>query len=276
MKNRNIILLFLSIILAGCTEIIEVELDDTYTNLAVEGSITNRLKMQSVKISKTSNYFSNIPADKATGAEVSITEYDEDGSLLQIFNLTEYDPGLYLTEDNVCGFAGRTYKLDILLDGVEYTASSLMKSVTRIDSIEFYYDPEDDRKFLISLFAREPSTPGDNYMFSVYKDIFLETDTITELVFKNDNLINGKYIYDIIVQSVRGKVGNSITLKMSAITEEYYKYNIALLKEVLYNEGPFEAAPANIRGNLSNGALGFFAAVSETYYTKEIGSGGDK
>ena len=72
MKNRNIILLFLSIILAGCTEIIEVELDDTYTNLAVEGSITNRLKMQSVKISKTSNYFSNIPLNFSQATTINI------------------------------------------------------------------------------------------------------------------------------------------------------------------------------------------------------------
>lgn len=271
MKKLHLLLSGIVIFLAGCTEKIDIELYETYSRIVIEGSITNRQLMHTIKLSKSSSYFSNEKAEMISGAEVSISESYSNGELRGIHQLIEYEPGIYKTDKNVMGFPGLFYTLTVNIVGKQYAATSEMRPVTRIDSIHFFTDEENPRIFLIALYAREPSTPGDYYMWSVYKNYQLVTNTITELIFKNDELINGKYISGIIVQTVKGSMGTLVTLKMSSITKEYFNYNIALLKEAIYNEGPFEAAPANIKGNISNGALGFFSAQSETFYTRKIG-----
>ena len=49
---------------------------------------------------------------------------------------------------------------------------------------------------------------------------------------------------------------------MAGITKEYYKFLEALKTEAGYHNPLFDGPPANVIGNISNGALGFFAAQS--------------
>ena len=56
--------------------------------------------------------------------------------------------------------------------------------------------------------------------------------------------------------------GDSITLEMAGITEEYANFIWDVQDETGFNTPLFSGPPANIRGNISNGAIGFFYAYS--------------
>jgi hypothetical protein len=251
--------------LCGCTEKIDIDLFESPVNLVVEGYVTDEVKRHSVILSRSSPYFNDSPPEMVSGAAVII----EDSSTL--YTLSENSPGIYLTDAFFAGIPGNSYTLIVTVDGETYTATSAMPSVQPIDSIAFYKSETQERVYEIGLWTQEPSEPGNHYFWRVYKDFVLMSKNITQLEFANDDLINGNYLSGVRVQSVEARAENRITLEMASITEEYYEYCLAIIKETLYADGPFESAPASITGNISNGALGFFTAYSLTRKSRYIG-----
>lgn len=252
-------------ILCSCTEKINVDLFESPVNLVVEGYITNETRQHTVVLSRTSPYFSAEPPEMVSGATVTI----EDTSILYV--LTEVVPGFYVTNEAFAGIPGNSYTLTIQLDGETYTSTSSMPSVQPIDSIAFYKREMEEKLYDIGIFMQEPPDPGNYYFWKVYKDFALVSKNITQLKFASDDLINGNYLSGLRVQSVEARAENRITLEMASITEEYYEYCLAIIKETLYSDGPFESAPASITGNISNGALGFFTAYALTRKSRYIG-----
>ena len=135
MKN-TIFFLLVIIISSSCTERIDnLKLDSSVRRLVVEGIITNESKAHQVKLSYTSDYFSDEPSPPATGATVLLM-YNN-----QILELEETIPGCYFTPDSFRGRPGVKYELNILgidadEDGVndEFTAENYLYPVTNIDS----------------------------------------------------------------------------------------------------------------------------------------------
>lgn len=250
--------------LSSCTELIDIKLDDSEVRLVIEGEITNEPARHAVKITRSANYFSNEPAPGVTGAIVSITDGENSHILI------EEEPGLYLTEPDVFGTPGKTYQLTVLTGGMEYTATTEMKQVMPIDSIQFRRSVRDEKNYEVLLYAQEPTAPGDHYMWKSYKNDSLLTDSISKVIFLNDDLINGRYLNGLIVQQIEAIPGDEITLEMLAVPQEYYQFVLTLMIESRWRGGPFDGPPANIQGNISNGALGFFVAYSQTRNKRTI------
>lgn len=262
MKRLFYISITLLIFVSSCTEPFEANLDSTYVRLVVQGSISNELKTHQVSLTKSADYFSNKPAEKVTGANVTISDGDN------IYSLTEISEGLYET-DTIVGKPGKTYSLSIRSDGENYTSSCYLNSIAPIDSINFgYYDygeysDYNDSSLYVLLNALEPATPGNYYLWNVYKNGVLESDTLSESSFSDDIFVNGNYMTNITVQWVKNAlIGDTISLEMQSITEEYYNYINQIMSETVWNMGPFDGPPANPSGNISNGAMGFFLAYS--------------
>jgi hypothetical protein len=273
---RPILNIALAIALAGflaqCTERIDVEVDSTYTRLVVEGHITTDTLAHAVKLSLSGDYFANKPADRVSDATVMIDDGD------QTIQLTESktEPGLYLTEDDYHGIPGKTYTLlisqvDVDADGEYevYTARSVLHPVAPLDSIGLELMESPHFKFYqVLVYAWDP--PETNfYAFKVYKNYKLITDTLNELVVQNDEFFNGNYTYGIpsqfLDQDEEEEIledGDVVTFELNGITEEFYQYVIEAQSEVFYQTPMFSGPPANIKSNISNGALGFFTAYS--------------
>jgi hypothetical protein len=245
-------------LMVSCSEKINLKLDDSEIRLVVEGEITNEPGRHLVKITRSAGYFSNRPPEAVSGALVSIT----DGEL--VYDLVEESPGRYLTSPEVAGVPGKTYTLNLLIDGVEHQASSTMKEVMDIDSIQARPGSRTEGVYEILLFAQEPATPGDFYMWRTYRNDTLLTDSISKVIFLADDLINGRYLNGLIVQTAEASPGDEITLEMLAVPEDYYQFVLTLMIESRWRGGPFDGPPANVIGNVSGNSLGFFVAYSKT------------
>jgi hypothetical protein len=278
--KKNIYKFFvLLVFISACTEKFDVELESTHIRLVVQGSISNERTAHQVSLTKSGDYFSNTSAPRVSEATVSISDGDN------TFNLTKISDGLYET-DTIAGEIGKTYTLTVQSEGEIYTASSKLNYCAPIDSINFgYYDIKayDDEEVLdsngnivepyaaILLNAMEPEPSGDYYLFHVFKNSVLESDTLHKVNFTDDYFINGFYMYDVTVQWVEDvSIGDTITLEMQAITEGYYNYIIQLLTETVWNAGPLGGPPANPIGNISNGAMGYFIAYSTVEMTRIV------
>lgn len=278
MKKITYIIIGLILVVTSCTEPYDTPLESSYERLVVQGSITDELKHHQISLSKSADYFSNQPAPRVTGAEVRISDGET------IFNLTEVSDGIYETEI-IAGEIGKTYTLTITTEGRMYEASCKLNVCPEVDSIDFaFYDLSEydiiDSSAYILLNAMEPETPNNYYMWNVYKNGILETDTINEVYFSDDRFINGYYMYDTEVAWIRNvQIGDTITLETLSITEEYYNYVSQILTVTDWNMGPFGGPAANPNGNIvevnpnnnnNDNPMGFFLAYSTHRITRTV------
>jgi hypothetical protein len=271
--NQRIIHIVSIISLAGflvsCREKIELKLDSTFTRMVVEGSITNQAMVHTVHLTATSDYFTSVEPPPVTGALVEIS----DGT--QVFPLTETAPGVYQTDPSVKGNPGKKYTLtirgiDINGDGAKeiYTASEVMKPVMVLDSVvvEKQKPLSTPQLYKVNGWGKEPSTPDDCYMWNYWLNGKLQSDTLSKSVFIDDTFVNGSYIPGLtIFDEIKAQTGDTILVETRALTRQYYDFIVTLMLETVWNQGGGAGPPANVKGNVSNGALGYFHASGVSY-----------
>ena len=274
LKNTALILLLLTAA-AACTEKITIDLEETYTRLVVDGAVGTDTTAYTVRLSKTADYFYNEPVPRVVNAEVTIT----DGT--NTFPLTETAPGvsgIYSTAAGFHGTVGAAYTVNIRLaeeiaGTKDYSASCRMNPVTRLDSIQAVFQPDwgEEGFWEIRVFAQEPADQKNYYLFQLYRNGTLLTDSIQKYMITDDTYINGNYISGATAmyldngdpnQSIQP--GDQIMVKMSGISKEYFDF-IYQVQMAGFNIPFFSAPPANVQGNISSEGVGFFAAYSSTY-----------
>jgi hypothetical protein len=271
MKYGNTIsfIILLSTIIVSCTERIDIELDDSYTRLVVDGAITTNSAAHTVVLSKTSSYFYNKPSEMVTGASVIIS----DGLLS--FPLKEALPGVYRTAPLVHGVVGKTYTLNIRLavqigGFTDYNASSTIYPVNKLDSVglQFHPDWSEGGFWEVKCYMQDPPTL-DYYRFLVSRNDKMLSDTLNEWFVTDDKYFNGNYTNGAAVAYLRQdspaeglSPGDKITVEVNSIGRDYANFIWAAQSELFGSNPLFSGPPANIVGNISNGAVGFFAAYS--------------
>ncbi|MBN1198922.1 MAG: DUF4249 domain-containing protein [Bacteroidales bacterium] len=275
MKRLILYSILLTLISFSCTERIDLNLDETYTRLVVDGSISNDTARYLISLSKTADYFYNEPAPRVVAASVSL--YNGISS----YPLHETEPGIsgiYETDSTFSGIIGETYTLNIDLDHpidnmTSYTSTCRMMNVSRLDSIQVVFQPDwgTDGVWEIRVFAQEPADEVNYYMFHYYRNDTLKTDSIWKIAVSDDKYINGSYINGLAAVYINNAntwetftQGDKVTLRMSGITREYYDF-ISQVKLSGFNIPFFTGPPANVQGNISHGGIGFFAAYSSSW-----------
>jgi len=258
-----------SILVVSCTERIDIKLDESYVRLVVDGTITTDTMAHTIMLSKSTSYFYNQPAPIVTGARVQITN----GKFT--YDLTEEMPGEYRTEPSVYGVAGETYTLNIKLESpigefTDYKAISTLYPVSPLDSVElvFHSDWSTDGIWEVKCFVQDPPTI-DFYRFMVLKNGEMVTDSLAEWFVTDDRFFNGNYAYGAPVAYLEQGLGDEglspgdkVTLEMNSIGNDYSNFLMQAQSELRGSNPLFSGPPANVKGNINNGAIGFFAAYS--------------
>jgi hypothetical protein len=268
-KYIHILFISLSVFLFSCTEPININLDSSTVRLVVEGYFTTDTISHKVRLSLTSDYFYDQAPQSVTGAKLDIS----DGK--NIFNLTEVSPGLYQTDPSVHGTAGNTYTLDIKLKSQiggysEYTATSKLNPVAKLDSIHLVYhaDWSTEGMWELKCFVQDPPTT-DYYRFLISRNDTMITDTLKEWFVTDDRFFNGFYVngatvgyFDQRIKEQRLISGDTVLLEMNNIGEDYANFLWEAQAEIRGSYPLFSGPPANVKGNINNGAIGFFAAYA--------------
>jgi len=259
--------LFVMLALASCTEKIDIALDNSYIRLVVEGCVTTDTMRHTVRLTTTSSYYYNQPAPVVEHARVLLN--DGFGSV----EMKETSPGIYRTDASYFGIPGRTYTLNIELaedigGHLEYSATSMLHGAAEMDSIGLLLHPDWGREGIweVKCYVLEPPTV-DFYRFLIYRNSRMLTDSLPEWFTIDDLLFNGNYTNGATVaylnQDNPGEslvAGDTITLEVNNIGKEYANFILEAQSEVRGSNPLFSGPPANVKGNISNGAVGFFAA----------------
>jgi hypothetical protein len=271
------IILFISLAVFSCTEKIDIKLDESYARLVVDGSITNDTMAHTIRLSSTSSYYYNQPAPMVSGANVTIT----DGT--QTFLLSEKTPGIYQTASSVFGIPGKTYQLNITLAQpiggyVDYTASSTMYPVQQLDSISLLFHREWSQQGIweVKCYVQEPPTI-DFYRFLILRNQTLLTDSLDEWFVTDDVFFNGNYTNGATVAYLQQGAsqeslspGDDVSVEVNSIGKDYYNFVLEAQAELRGSNPLFSGPPANVKGNINNGAVGSFNAYSATRSTARV------
>lgn len=266
-----ILVLLISVTLYSCTEKIDINLDESYIRLVVDGAITTDTMAHTIKLKTTSSYFYNEPSPVVTGAQLSIT----DGT--NTFTLSEDSAGVYHTTSNVYGVSGKTYTLNIKLAApiggyADYSATSTLYPITSLDSVSLLFHPDwtEHGMWEVKCYVQEPPTV-DFYRFLILRNQTMLTDTLNEWFITDDKFFNGSYTNGASVAYLQqGSAseglypGDTVTVEVNSIGKDYYNFLLDAQAELRGSNPLFSGPPANVKGNISNGAVGYFTAYSAT------------
>ena len=183
---------------------------------------------------------------------------------------TETTTGKY-TAPSFTGVAGKTYSLEVKLNGQTFTAKSTMPQKINLDTL-FISDEilfGETRK-LVNISYQDPPGKGNCYRYVQYIN-----DKKSKPIFtNNDDYIDGKYVETKLWYLVDEdenpqeeiKTGNTVKVDLLCIDQAVYKYWYSVFQSATGNSQ--SASPANPVTNISGGALGYFSA--HTTQTKSV------
>jgi len=255
MKSIKIIsfLLFL-VSFVGCfKERVELDLNSgENVRLAVEAWITDLDEVQTITLTTTSDYLGPVDQPPVTDAIVNLSYDNESISLLH------KSSGVYAAPLNWRAQPGKEYKLEIIYDGKEYTATSFMDDMPAVENVfANALEVENDTvKYQVLFSFRDALGEGNGYYGVDYRKQEPEWN-LTTGGFTNDDFIDGFYLDDVTVTEEFYLLGDTVILEVFSIGMEASDFLFDIQTEV-FREGLFDPPPVNIRSNISNGAVGYF------------------
>jgi hypothetical protein len=260
--------LVLLMVVTACVEPIDLnELSSAPTGrIVVEGLITNEAKAHLVRISRTDVPIPRSAPAGVSHARVSITEGRHTYLLHEIDTL----PGTYATADTVQGEVGKTYTLRIEADGQLYTGSATLEAVTPFPSIEETFrtpnrveNPLPDN---VDIYRIE--FPKVRYgVAAPSRVVYRAQDAITQellhvFYYEFPGIDPQGFLLNFQGQNARLILaeGSRIYQDKYSMTPENFAFIQAVYAQTVFKGGLFDRVSANAPSNLSNGALGFFAA----------------
>ena len=289
MKKTNIYYL-IAILLSGfifqsCEEDIDIDLNsDQQKRLVLYGYLTTDTMKHELQLTYTADYFFNKPPVPANNSVVKVVEYDDAGLQYPTGRIIEYEEvpekdGTYITKNIIYAIEKKYYKLTAEVTAADiqgtYEAVSYCPPINRDDDfhieLEFQEDWGKDGYFEVKVWYQDP--PSQNwYLFNIYKNGILLTDTLDQKQVSDDTFYNGSNTNGVGVgylnqSKEREKVypGDTIVFQAGSVTEEYAIFMWEAQEEINFGSPLFDGPPANISSNISNGAFGFFAVFSTNY-----------
>lgn len=302
MKLKQFILFITCIFLFwGCTKEIDIEIEDADIRVVIEGIIEND-EYPWVVITRSSGYFE--PVDSTTIINMGVFDAEvivSDGQLTDtlVFTISPYNMPFYrYVGTKFRGEVGKTYSLEVNLEGKSYTANTTIPQVVTIDSVIFKEEfdvvedgvPVDSVGYLWFYF-QDPDTLGNYYrIFSktLGKDsVFVHPmASVTD-----DKNVNGEYIEYPIYRGWNPNLtkeqreeekeklghtprwafvrGETVIFKFCCMDAEHYEFWRTIEVQNSSDGNPF-ASPSSVYTNIEGGALGVWGGYGAYRYTVHI------
>lgn len=258
MKNlKYLIYTVLLFAATACEDVIDLEVPEGKTRLVVDGMLTDREELQTVKLKYTAPYFSNQATPVVEGATVYIT--DDTG---QKITLEENAPGTY--QKQFSGVIGRTYQLVIeTAEGDTYhSLKEAMVAVPPIDSIYYEFEEaslfNEEEGYYVSVIATDPQGIANFYRWRYYINGQRQSQP-EDLFFSNDRLLDGYEDVDVNFYRHPLLPGDVAFVEQMSISENAYNFLNLLYQQTVSGGSQFDTPPAPIKGNIVSTESGAYA-----------------
>ena len=281
MLNIRINILILLILIVGCVEPFDFEIEEGQKRLVVEGRITNEPGPYKVVLTETANYSITVDGIPSfvTGAEVFIVDDQENFE-----HLVERSKGHYYTSGNeIRGEIGRSYYIEIILPNGDIYRSE-PEEITEPPPIErLYYEFEPGSAinklgFYVYLDAIDPSDETNYYKWESISwwlytnDCWNQIRDFDPFNIQSDRNINGNKIARKLLKRVpyNSRLPYVITAEQLSLSAQAFSYLESMNKQAVSAGTMFDPPPTFLRGNIEHVdnpdklALGYFYAAGVT------------
>lgn len=278
MKRKNLLIgtaiSFNLFILFSCEEPLDYQIQNkSEYRYVIEGSFTTLYKRHKIEVSLSDDFLNKGPKKMVQNANVFIKSDSE------IIYLTEEEPGVYYTPP-MKAKVGKSYELNVIIDGLHIKGRDTIRELIQADSITIvkgreysYVENKAIDGYFILYNGWEKLGKGDSYLFELFINNKLYNDTLNELVYFNDEFVDGNYIKDLklfFIKNTELPDTALIKIRVSSVSKEFYTYLSELLMETYWRGTPWDGPSANAKNNLSNGALGYFYTGDVKEYTFKL------
>jgi hypothetical protein len=277
MKKINILFaIILAISISSCEDKIDLDLETGKSQLVIDAFVNSDSALQTIRISKSAAYFTNVQTPGVSNASVKIE--GPDGIIYDFIHQSAgnyiYDPSLQGKIDSI----GFNYRLLVDYEGQSYLGQSILNPVPTIDSMSFEYD--DDPGLEEGLYAQFWATDfegrKDFYWIKGYKNgRDVDTTNYAQYNLSQDAAFSGEGADGFVfILPIRFGINNSeepfepgdiSSVELFSINEDVWNYLIQVSTQA-NNGGLFATPTANIKsnitdiaGNIQNDALGVFS-----------------
>lgn len=268
--------------LAACERVVGLDVPEGPRRLVIEARLERVIGRvngnQSITLTTTAPYFSDVAPPPATGATVRVT--DDAGLTVQF---VETAPGRYTTTQLTIRI-GAQYSLTITYEGQTYESTETAMSVAPIDSLYLEapkpgrFSGTDGVRATIDLV--DPPGLGNFYLWDQFINgvrVLGPDSSFKYRMVAMDDAVDGLTIAGF--QPYEGidiPIGSTVLMRQVGLSERMYRYYFAFSDQVSADGSPFAVPPASIRGNVSNVTdpsrfpLGYFhaAEVAESRVTR--------
>lgn len=258
-----ILFTLLGLFCLACEKTITLDLEQAEDAVVIEAQLTDQPGFNFVKLSRVMAFNGMGAPPALSGATVSIS--GEDG-IPHAFE--ETTSGYYVpTEADYKGTVGQTYQLTVETDGDIYTASERMYYMPPFDSLtiavdeEELEDPDEEGYFYDVLFyIKEPQETEDYYLVKFYRNDTLQNYNGEDVYVTDDQFLSGDI--EAFPGPIYFKENDEARVEMYSLPRDGYIYFLDIASNVNSDGGMFSGQPANVRGNVQGGAVGYFQVSS--------------
>lgn len=255
MKNRKntyaTILSALVLLLAftSCEKEIDVDLNSVPPRIQIEG-IVKQDQLATVRVSHTLDFDDNSGYPLLSGAIVKISDDAGNSEILQ------QDATGWYTAENIKGVIGRTYNLSVIYEDKEYTSTSKMPPLVKLDSLSMYKIKVMDYALPMIHFTDPEGETNQYYRCLVYINGKQHPD-VNELVLSAE-FVDGSPIHQFLPIFTNDEdidpieQGDDILIEFQCIDKGAYTF--------FYTLSRIEDSKTNPTSNITGGALGYFCA----------------
>jgi len=273
MGKYFLIAVAISIILASCEEVIDIDLNSSDPAFVVE-AIIYKDSVSLVRLTRTTSYFSLEEPEFIEDASIIISDGTSSEELT-------YTGNGYYTGSTIIGAEERTYKIEIINDGNVYEGISYLPLETDIISVRY---SRDESQSIFNPYGETMFTITSEFIDNPDKDDFYMVRYILDgevlknsyYVLTEDNAINGSVNNFNINNADNDTIkfsewmfyeGGEAEVQIFSIDESVYNYFLQLNDVLYWKRRVMPPTPYNPVSNINNGALGYFAAWA---YDSEI------
>ncbi len=262
MYSTKIQFLFSAILLlSSCDKVITLPIKENESKIIIEANITDQAGPYVVKLTRSININESNIYPTINNAIVTIADNTGIKDTLKFSN-----EGVYKTK-LIQGIYGRTYFLEVSVEGKKYTAQSTMPKKVNLDSLRINIFPiNGENQYSIIPVYTDPIELGNGYRF-----IQKINDTLdNNYNIFNDNLNNGKVNQRPLNNGNKDltiKLKDIVSVEMQCISTSAQIYFFTLSQQGGAGPGG-GTVPTNPPTNIIGGALGLFS--THTSQTKQI------
>lgn len=243
--------------LGSCQKDIEIDLNDSNAQLVIEANYSAEDSTVRVRITQTSNYFATEASPEINDATVTITDQFGNSTAVPFAGSGNYILTNYIPQYNT------TYTLNVIQNGISYSAQCAMKSVVPLEDLTYqsfppifgnnggygvfvnFYDPEDTVNFYQIIVTANGT----------------EMNRLNQMFTQDDELTDGNLVSRPLFDDSLYNINDVVGMELRSVDKKIYDY---INEAASIVGGSNSAAPGNPTSNWDNGALGYFSAYSSS------------